>query len=75
MMPGLYRAVVCESDPGTGRLRVALPRVYGSAPSGWVLPCLPAGSLPSSAPQPGSQVWVAFEGGNPDYPVWIGVLP
>jgi len=25
------------------------------------------------APKPGTQVWVMFEGGNPDYPVWIGV--
>lgn len=24
-------------------------------------------------PMVGTQVWVMFEGGNPDYPVWVGV--
>lgn len=75
MNPGTYRAVVCEADPATGRLRVALPSVYGSIPSGWALPCLPVGADRADLPAPGDQVWIIFEGGNSDYPVWLGVLP
>lgn len=75
MNPGVHRAVVCEAEPATGRLRVSLPRVYGPVPSGWVLPCLPVGADRTRLPAPGDQVWIIFEGGDPDYPVWMGVLP
>lgn len=41
---------------------------------------LPAGADPGGhvlhqgAPKPGEGVWVMFEAGNPEYPVWMGVF-
>jgi uncharacterized protein involved in type VI secretion and phage assembly len=74
---GKYRGTVLDNiDPlQTGRLLVQVPDVAGVLPSTWALPCLPFAG-PSSgfyevAPV-GSIVWVEFEQGNPDYPVWTG---
>ena len=44
-------------------------------PSSWALPCVPlAGPQMGSyfVPLIGSGVWVEFEGGDTDYPVWTG---
>ena len=39
------------------------------------MPCLPfAGTLSGfyAVPEIGSQVWIEFEQGDPDYPIWVG---
>lgn len=76
---GKFRGVVVDNvDPlGLGRATV---EVHGVGPTGWALPCAPFGgpsgeALSFSAPPPGTNVWVEFERGDPDHPVWVGVFP
>jgi uncharacterized protein involved in type VI secretion and phage assembly len=74
---GKYRGTVLDNiDPlKTGRLLVQVPDVSGELPSTWALPCLPfagPGSGFYAVPPIGSIVWVEFEQGDPDYPVWTG---
>jgi uncharacterized protein involved in type VI secretion and phage assembly len=74
---GKYRALVLDNvDPlQTGRLMVQVPDVSNVIPSTWANPCLPFAGIQSGlyvVPAIGSKVWVEFEQGNPDYPVWVG---
>jgi uncharacterized protein involved in type VI secretion and phage assembly len=74
---GKYRATVMDNvDPlQTGRLLVQVPDVSNILPSTWALPCLPFTGIQSgfyAVPEIGAQVWVEFEQGNPDYPIWVG---
>jgi len=71
---GVHRGVVINNkDPlAKKRLQVEVPSVLGNA-AVWVLPCLPAGNI--TLPDVGQGVWVIFEEGNPDMPVWVGVIP
>lgn len=74
---GKYRGSVRSNiDPMmTGRLLVEVPDVGGNLLSSWALPCLP-GAGPNmglfTVPPVGAGVWIEFERGNPDYPVWVG---
>jgi hypothetical protein len=72
---GKYRGMVVNNvDPQlVGRLQVEVPAVLGTDVSAWALPCLQPGA-PVELPRPGASVWVEFEGGNPDYPIWCGVF-
>jgi hypothetical protein len=74
---GKYRGTVIENiDPEQiGRLLVQVPDVLGLTPSSWAMPCLPGAGLLSGAfivPAIGSSVWIEFEQGDPDYPIWVG---
>jgi Type VI secretion system/phage-baseplate injector OB domain len=74
---GKYRGLVADNaDPlGLGRVRADVPAVLGDATSGWALPCLPGAGNGSGfhvVPPVGAGVWVEFEAGDPDYPVWTG---
>lgn len=74
---GKYRGMVLNNiDPlMIGRLMVQVPDVLGLGTSGWAMPCMPfAGPQMGQyvLPITGSGVWVEFEGGDPDYPVWTG---
>jgi uncharacterized protein involved in type VI secretion and phage assembly len=74
---GKYRGtVVNNADPERkGRLQVQVPDVLGDAPSTWAMPCLPVAGPQMGhvvIPVPGSGVWVEFEQGHPDYPIWVG---
>jgi uncharacterized protein involved in type VI secretion and phage assembly len=74
---GKYRGMVLNNiDPEQrGRLLVQVPDVLGLGTSSWALPCVPlAGPQMGSyfVPLIGSGVWVEFEGGDTDYPVWTG---
>ena len=71
---GVYRAVVDDdADPtGRGRLRVTIAgERAGSVWAEACLPPVPAGMF--SVPVTGSTVWVQFEEGDRDRPVWTGV--
>ena len=74
---GKYRGVVIENvDPmQIGRLQAEIPDVLGETPSGWALPCVPAAGIQAGffiVPPIGSQVWMEFEQGDPDFPIWTG---
>jgi hypothetical protein len=74
---GKYRGLVLINvDPqNQGRLKAVVPEVLGSIPSNWCLPCTPyAGTLAGffSVPLIGSGVWVEFEAGDVNRPVWTG---
>lgn len=71
---GKYRGRV-ESvvDPmGLMRIQVTVPAVLDEA-AVLATPCVPVGYL--GVPAVGSGVWVEFEGGDTDYPIWSGCWP
>lgn len=58
-----------------GRVQVSVPAVLGDGSLSWAMPCVPfAGSGVGffMIPPSGANVWVEFEGGDPDYPIWSG---
>jgi hypothetical protein len=74
---GKYRGLVIENiDPEQiGRVLLQVPDVLGEIPSSWAMPCVPAAGIQAGCfvvPPIGSQVWVEFEQGDPDYPIWTG---
>jgi hypothetical protein len=77
---GKYRGTVLNNvDPEQrGRLMLNVPDVLGPIPSSWAEPCVPLAG-PSGPPMGvylvppvGAGVWVEFEHGDPDYPIWSG---
>ncbi|MEL6238906.1 MAG: phage baseplate assembly protein V [Pseudomonadota bacterium] len=74
---GKYRGIVENTlDPnGLGRIQVSVPDVYGDGNLSWALPCLP-GAGPNvglfTVPPIGAKVWIDFERGDPQFPVWSG---
>lgn len=74
---GKYRGVVLNNiDPmQQGRLQVQVPDVTGLAPASWAMPCVPVAGVQSgmvALPVIGSGVWVEFEQGMVDHPIWTG---
>lgn len=74
---GKYRGTVLQNvDPEQlGRIQAMVPDVSGLLPSSWAMPCVPiAGKLSGTyvVPQVGAGVWIEFEQGDPDYPIWTG---
>jgi uncharacterized protein involved in type VI secretion and phage assembly len=74
---GKYRGTVLDNiDPlQMGRLMVQVPDVSNIIPSTWAMPCVPFAGIQSgffAVPAIGAGVWVEFEQGNSDYPIWTG---
>ena len=74
---GTFRGIVTDiQDPlMTGRVKARVPDVLGEDESGWALPCAPFGGSGVgffALPTVGAGIWMEFEHGNPDYPVWTG---
>lgn len=71
---GKFRGVVLDNaDPQRiGRIRAVVPDVTGTVAGGWALPCVPCGSSPADVPVIGARVWIEFEQGDPDRPIWTG---
>jgi uncharacterized protein involved in type VI secretion and phage assembly len=74
---GKYRATVLNNtDPlQIGRIQAAVPDVAGLLPSTWAMPCVPVAALNMgvfTVPPVGAGVWIEFERGDPDYPIWVG---
>ena len=71
---GKYRGQVLNNiDPmQQGRVQVSCPAVLGDGQLSWAMPCTPyAGNQVGllMIPPVGANVWVEFEGGDPDYPI------
>ena len=74
---GKYRGQVeINLDPMMqGRVQVSCAAVLGDGQMSWAMPCSPYGGSGVGffmIPPVGANVWVEFEGGNIDYPIWSG---
>ncbi|BAP56312.1 hypothetical protein THII_2015 [Thioploca ingrica] len=78
---GKYRGIVVDNaDPKKlGRLKLQVPSVLGDeVVTGWALPCLPYGGDVNQGfwfiPEVGAGVWVEFEEGDLEFPLWVGTF-
>ena len=74
---GKYRGKVENNlDPlQLGRVQVSVPAVLGEGRLSWATPCAPyagPGVGLFAIPPVGANIWVEFEGGDTDYPIWSG---
>jgi hypothetical protein len=74
---GKYRGKVENNiDPMMlGRVQISAPAVLGDGKLSWAMPCAPfAGSSVGlfTIPPNGTNVWVEFEAGDTDYPIYSG---
>lgn len=77
---GKYRGTVVQNvDPEMrGRIICQVPDVLNVSPTTWCEPCAPLAG-PTGPPMGvylvppiGAGVWVEFEQGDPNYPIWVG---
>ena len=78
---GKYRGTVVDNDDPSrlGRLKVSVPSVLGpNVVTGWATPCVPYGGAAGQGflfvPQRGAGVWVEFEEGDLEFPIWVGTF-
>lgn len=74
---GKYRGTVLNNiDPmQMGRIQAIVPDVSSVVPTSWAMPCLPVGGIQMgvfAVPIIGAGVWIEFEHGDPDHPIWTG---
>lgn len=74
---GKYRGTVANNvDPlHQARVQARCPAVMGDEPLSWALPSAAYGGPGVglfAVPPIGANVWVEFEGGDPDHPIWTG---
>jgi hypothetical protein len=74
---GKYRGkVTANQDPlHLGRIQVSVPAIFGEGRISWAMPCVPYAGKDIgffTIPPVNANIWVEFEGGDPDYPIWSG---
>ncbi len=74
---GKYRGKVTNNiDPEqSGRMQVSVPAVLGEGRLSWAMPNSPYAGMQNgfyAIPPIQSNVWVEFEGGDPNFPIWSG---
>ncbi len=74
---GKYRGTVVQNVDleQRGRIQALVPDVSNIIPTSWAMPCVPlAGKSMGTymVPQIGAGVWIEYEQGDPDYPIWTG---
>ena len=74
---GKFRGTVLNNiDPMMrGRIMARVPDVNQLVPTTWAEPCLPVAGIQTGTymiPAIGAGVWVEFEHGDPNYPIWTG---
>lgn len=74
---GKYRGTVVSTlDPlRLARLQAVVPDVLGLTPTTWAMPSVPyagPGAGIVALPPVGAGVWIEFEQGDPDHPIWSG---
>jgi uncharacterized protein involved in type VI secretion and phage assembly len=69
---GKFRGTVTDNrDPVVrGRIKALVPDVTRPGASDWALPCFPVGLF--AVPAVGADVWIEFEQGDPNRPIWTG---
>ena len=80
LYPGIYRGTVAmNTDPEVrGRLLLTAVDVAGFVPTTWAEPCTPLSGPPGpgmgvyAVPPVGAGVWLMFEHGDVNKPVWLG---
>jgi uncharacterized protein involved in type VI secretion and phage assembly len=58
-----------------GRIQAIVPDVSNVIPSTWAMPCVPLAGMQMGAyfvPPVGAGVWIEYEQGDPDHPIWVG---
>lgn len=70
---GKFRGTVSDvKDPlMTGRIKAKVTDVTGVDETGWAMPCAPFTGF-FSLPKVGTGVWIEFEHGDLDKPIWSG---
>lgn len=70
---GIYRGkVYSNKDPlGQNRLRLRVPQVLADQVTSWAWP-VETPSANFQLPEVGQGVWVQFEGGDTNFPIWTG---
>lgn len=78
---GKYRGFVVNNDDPLqlGRLKLTVPSVLGDAVvTGWAMPCVPYGGADKQGfffiPEVDAGVWVEFEEGDLEFPIWVGTF-
>jgi uncharacterized protein involved in type VI secretion and phage assembly len=78
---GKYRGFVVDNeDPEQlGRLKLTVPSVLGDeVVTGWAMPCVPYGGAEGQGtlfvPDVDAGVWVEFEEGDLEFPIWVGTF-
>ncbi|MBD2099874.1 phage baseplate assembly protein V [Leptolyngbya sp. FACHB-261] len=74
---GKYRGkITANKDPFyLGRVQVSVPSIFGEGRQSWAMPCTPYAGKDIgwfAIPPVDTNIWVEFEGGDPDYPIWTG---
>lgn len=74
---GKYRGTVINNiDPlQIARIQAIVPDVSTLLPTSWAMPCIPVGGIQTgvfTVPPIGAGVWIEFEQGDPDFPIWTG---
>ena len=78
---GKYRGFVVRTDDprSLGRITLRVPSVLGpDVVTGWAMPCVPYGGQKNQGslfvPEIGAGVWVEFEEGDLEFPIWVGTF-
>jgi uncharacterized protein involved in type VI secretion and phage assembly len=78
---GKYRGFVVDNDDKKhlGRLKLRVPSVLGNdVVTGWAMPCVPYGGDANQGflfiPEKDAGVWVEFEEGDLEFPIWVGAF-
>jgi uncharacterized protein involved in type VI secretion and phage assembly len=74
---GKFRGTVVQNvDPQQmGRIQAIVPSTTNVIPTTWAMPCVPFTGRQSGVfvvPAIGSAVWIEYEQGDLDYPIWTG---
>ena len=74
---GKYRGTVVNNVDvmQMGRIMAIVPDISAVALTSWCMPCVPVAGIQSgvfTVPPIGAGVWIEFEQGDPDYPIWTG---
>ncbi len=72
---GRYGALVADNvDPmEEHRLNVKIPEVLGDDTTACAKAAPNLAAAESAVPDIGTEVWIEFESGDPNYPIWVGV--